>query len=102
MCNLHARMILADQIVDGRFRFALTVVAERPIPTMLVLVEMAENHDDAGHRVEHREDPDAHHELFEFFGFAACLGAQHIANAKQRIETGQQKENADDQVRAER
>ncbi len=51
----------------------------------------------AGNRVEHREDPDPDHQLFEFVRFSATL-LNDTSDPEQRHESSQKEHGADEQV----
>lgn len=65
-----------------------------------VLVEEARDDDECWHGVEHREDADADHQLFELVG--ACAVVLHdCADAEERHEAGQEEDGTQHQVHAQ-
>lgn len=72
-----------------------------PFIEIVVFVEQAAQIAQSGQYEEARKEADAHHEALQFIGpFAICF--HYSAYAKQRNETGQQKEGSNWQIYAKR
>lgn len=66
-----------------------------PTLSIMLLVKVTRHDDGGGNRVEHREDPDSDHQLFQLISLGATL-FNDAPDPKQRHKSSQEKHGANE------
>lgn len=70
-------------------------MGDLPTLSIMLLVKVTRHDDGGGNRVEHREDADSDHQLFQFVSLSAAL-FNDASDPKQRHKSSQQEHGANE------